>query len=547
MKNRLIALLLAFAMCFSLCSCGVDFDDDIDDEKDSEVRELDDYVESIYVYLIITMNKCSADDYEIFRMDYDHDGAVDWIVHCAVSDSMNDFWMLFDGGCVDASPKAFFNTSMQGELSLYKSQSGNLYVESAITGNRYRGSSEYFCYNGEFQEHCLNYSYEYTTEELSEDDKVSSYAVNGESCSEKEFDEYLSKLHLTKLVGGETSFDDYIDVPDEYLDEVIDRVCDFSFVDSCTKKDVDDDGKDDLVFSTKLSHDSATDTYQPVGFDCIGYENGCYEFGMPLLYFAWQENYYVLSSDSSSASIDTVTEDKAQSLLSGEKKDDDKAEMGKDKEYALSDLCGVWTTNGSIRKYGYDDMPNDINYYFKNVQGAYLFRFDENGIVYYKPYDWGTYEQIARWENAGSNNIKISSDGGSVTATVSFGYDKPFEVETMTLTSSTGTINFYKGQIEMTESDVVGTWENYHTSHWADTYNGGDKLVLYADHTYERTVYELDGSIEEVLTGTWEWNDESRTVFLDNDYSYALDVLSSCGPYLHVDPEVYTYYYYKTA
>lgn len=526
MKNRLIALLLAFAMCFSLCSCGVDFDDDIDDEKDSEISELDKYVEAVYVYLIIEMCARFDEGYEIFRIDYNHDDVDDWIVHCLCEPQ--DFWLLFDGGCLDASPKLFFNWGAAGKLDMYISKSGNIYVENSYLVTEH-GYTSYFCYNGEAQDYCLNYEYGDTNDV---------YEVNGKASDKDAYDDYLSDLHLSPLTGGETSFDGYLDISEDSLDLVLERVCEFPFVDSCTKKDVDDDSKDDLVFSTKLSDDSG-----PNGISGIYYECGNESREGFAIDCGWRSNYHVICSNSSHTTVDTVTEDEAQSLLSGEKKDDDKAEMGKDKEYALSDLCGVWTTNGATQRSDFVDTPNDIKYYFKNFQGVSLFQFDENGSIYNKYYGDGNYEQLASWQNCGNNMIKLSVDGGSVTATVSFGYDKPLGLDTMTLASSTGTVKFYKGQIEMTESDLVGTWENYHTSHGADACNGGEILVLYADHTYERTVYGHSGSIENVSSGTWEWDIK---IILDNEYG-TFELLMVEGSYLHtIAGASYYYYYYKT-
>ncbi len=371
MKNRLIALLLALAMCFSLCSCGVDFDDDIDDEKDSELSELDKYVEAVYVYLLTSMCDLSDLGYEIYRIDYNHDNIDDWVICCYPSGTTR-LWLLFDGGCLDASPKVFFNWGNAGELNMYISKSGNIYVENSYLVKTY-GYTSCFCYNGEAQDYCLYYEYDETEE---------GYKVNGKSTDKSEYDDYLSDLHLSPLTGGETDFDEYLDISEDCLELVLERVCEFPFVDSCTKKDIDDDGKDDLVFSTKLSADSDSGDLVPSGINCNCYENGNEMRNGVGISDIWRNNYHVICSNSSHTTVDTVTEEKAQSLLSGEK-EDDKAETGKDK-----DIKQVDQYVENIYVYLVISMID----HFEDYE-IYRFDYNHDGIddwIIYEPYGYGS-------------------------------------------------------------------------------------------------------------------------------------------------------------
>ncbi len=311
MKSRLIALILAFAMCLSLASCGVDFDDDIENDRDSEYSEVDSYVESIYVYLLTRMCSLSDYGYEIYRLDYDHDNINDWVI-CCYPYGGTPVWLFFDGGCLDPSPKVFFNWGNAGKLNMYISKSGNIFIENYYHVVTF-GYTSYFCYNGEAQDYCLFYEY---------DDSGCRYEVDGKTLNQDAYDEYRDGLHLSELTDSDTSFDDYLNVPEEYLDEVIDRVCEFPFVDNCTKKDVDDDGKDDLVFKTKLSVGSDSDAPEPTGIICSCYECGNeMRNGIGVADF-WRSNYHFICSNSSHTTVDAVTEDVAQALLSAEKNDD---------------------------------------------------------------------------------------------------------------------------------------------------------------------------------------------------------------------------------
>lgn len=117
MRKRIFTLLTALALlCLTACGGG-------GSGTSAEVQ-------SAYAYMLTSARQVNDSiDAELYRYDYNGDGADDWIMFI-VEDSC-PVWMLLDGGSLDSSPTLLCDRQGGGAaVKLYTSSSeGKLFVE----------------------------------------------------------------------------------------------------------------------------------------------------------------------------------------------------------------------------------------------------------------------------------------------------------------------------------------------------------------------------------------------------------------------------------
>ncbi len=271
MRSRILALLLALMLVFPLCACSVEGGSS---KSETLEKSSDEYSEALYVAALTRMGKHYEFGIEIYRPDYNGDGTADWLIKYI--GEYQPLWVLFEGGKLDVTPKVFFNWGAAGNMKMYVSKSnGGLYVENSYLVIAH-GYMSLFQFDGEAHDYDLYMSYEslYGTEE--DTDYIytrSDHAGGMTEVTEDEYNAVYDELCLEELSGGDVDFDAYLDVPEDKLPEISERIGELSFISSCDVRDLDEDGKNELAFDTTVIEE-ASGAITPSGINCVYYECG---------------------------------------------------------------------------------------------------------------------------------------------------------------------------------------------------------------------------------------------------------------------------------
>ena len=352
MRKRIFTLLTALALlCLTACGGG-------GSGTSAEVQ-------SAYAYILTSARQVNDSiDAELYRYDYNGDGADDWIMFI-VEDSC-PVWMLLDGGSLDSSPTLLCDRQGGGAaVKLYTSSSeGKLFVEFLYSSSSI-GSSSYHCFDGKLADSCAysehrsgNYEYE----------------VNGEIATEAEYDAFIDGLELHELQDG-SAFTSALDLGSSDMDNLSAAIANFSFVQSENSVDIDGDGSLDYLFCSVL------DDGAPKGISAAGYDAGevaDYEVG------SWRTAYFALMSNSSSPKLLAISQAKYNEYM---RSVSDISEDNLQGEFPV----GKWVSRDYDVDYAYY-LYNDGLFEYKSddfyVEGRW---YISSGTVMLEQYENGSY------------------------------------------------------------------------------------------------------------------------------------------------------------
>ena len=327
--KRIIALLISALLILSLCACGGKGTGSGSTGGPSEEAL------TAYAYMLTSMRERESDSgCELYRYDYNHDGAKDLIVFSL--ERTGSLWMLLDGAALDSSPKLIYSWVGGGAgTKLYTSESdANLYVEF-LSSSVNLGYSSYYLFDGKLSTRCAYFSY-------ADMMNTTEYEVNGAEATSEEYDELIRSLNLRELENGNAFVKSPLEFGSTDFEKLASEISAFSFIEAISSGDLDGDGRDDYIFSTVF------DGNKPKGISAVDYNGDGTDSEDSV--WSWQSAYFVLMSNSSSPELSVISE----------------ADYAKYSHESNDDANGMLQGEWPVGKWVYRDYDADSAYYLYN-------------------------------------------------------------------------------------------------------------------------------------------------------------------------------------
>ena len=229
--KRIFALLISASLILSLCACGGT------GSGNSSANGPSEEAQTAYAYMLTCMRERDNDSgCEIYRYDYNHNGADDWIIFSL--ERTGPLWMLLDGASLDSSPKLIYSCVGGGAATkLYISESdANLYAEYLYSSVNH-GYSSYYKFDGKLSARCADFNY---TDMM----KTTEYEVNGAEATSEEHDSFIRDLNLRELENGDAFANAPLEFGSTDFEKLAAEISSFSFIERKSCGDIDGDGKE---------------------------------------------------------------------------------------------------------------------------------------------------------------------------------------------------------------------------------------------------------------------------------------------------------------